>query len=89
MNSTIAGGVTTGQAASSPDVTNKSTCIGESEVQHCISLVGLCYLAEEINLSAFQEPPGLPTARCAIFPTDVQVVEVPQQYESLQSQCLL
>ena len=83
MNSTIAGGVTTGQAASSPDVTNKSTCIGESEVQHCISLVGLCYLAEEINLSAFQEPPGLPTAHHATFPADVRVVEITQQDKSL------
>lgn len=83
MNSTIAGGVTTGQAASSPDVTNKSTCTGESEVQHCISLVGLCYLAEEINLSAFQEPPGLPTARHATIPADVRVVEITQQDKSL------
>jgi len=47
------------------------------------------YLAQEVILDTFQEPPELPTAHHASFPADVRVVEFPQQDKSLQSQYLL
>jgi len=47
------------------------------------------YFAQEVILDAFQDPPALPAAHCATFPGDIRVVEVPQQEDSLQLQCLL
>lgn len=54
--------IATAQAASSPDITNQFTLIGEQEVQHCIHHGGTIYhLSQEVIFSTFQEPPGLPT----------------------------
>ena len=76
--------VTTAQTASNPDVTNQLICIGEQQVQYCISPGrAIYYLTQEFVLSAFQDPPGLSTAHHATFPADVRVVEVPQQDEIL------
>lgn len=50
-------------------------------VQYCISPSG--------TITWLKKSPGSPTARCATFSADVKVVEVPQQDNSLQSQCLL
>jgi len=42
------------QAASSLDITDELTCIGEYQVQYCIpSSRGVNYLAEEVILNAF------------------------------------
>ena len=72
------------QADSNPDVTNQFPLIGVQQVQHCIPPGGaVYYLAQEVILNTFQEPPGLPTACCATFPADVGVVEVLQQDKSL------
>jgi len=48
--------------------------IGEQKDQHCICLGGAVYcLAQEIILNTFQEPPPLPAAPHATFPTDVRL----------------
>lgn len=68
--------VTTAQAASNADVISQFTGIGQQQILHCITLGGAIYcLAQEVVLSAFQEPPGSLTAQHDIFPAFVRVVE--------------
>ena len=63
--------VTTALAVSNSDVTNQFSCVGEQKVQYCILPGGaVYYLAQEVILNTFQEPPGLPIAHCATFPSD-------------------
>ena len=50
---------------------------------------GVYYLAQDITINEFQEPPGLSTAHSATFPADVRVVEVPRQDKSLLSKLIL
>ncbi|KAK4826361.1 LOW QUALITY PROTEIN: hypothetical protein QYF61_007955, partial [Mycteria americana] len=82
--------ITAAQAASSIDLTDKLTCVGDQQIQYRIpSARAVYYLAYAVILNALQESPGLPTARRAAFTADVSVVEVPQQDGSLRAQCLL
>lgn len=60
--------VTTAQAVTDPDITIKFICIGEQRVQYCIPSGGAAsYLTQEVTLSAFQEPLGLPAASHVIL----------------------
>jgi len=60
------------------------TCAVEQQVQHCIYPGrAVYYFTQEVILDTFQEPPGLPTAYHDNFLTEVGVVEVPPQDESL------
>ena len=77
--------VTTFKAAFISDVTNHFTSTGEQQIQYCIPHWWGSLLAQEVILSAFQEPPELTEALHATFPTVVRVVKVPQQDEVLQS----
>ena len=61
--------VTTGQAASNPDVTNQFTSL---VINHHPSDRAVYYLTQEVILNTFQEPPGLPSAHCSTFPVDVR-----------------
>ena len=66
------------QAASNTNITNQFTHVGEQQVHHCILPVkAVYYLAQELILSLFQEPPGLPPLHRATSPADVKGVEGP------------
>ncbi|PKU40619.1 obscurihypothetical protein [Limosa lapponica baueri] len=57
--------------------------VGENEVQHGTSPHWLlCHLEKEV-IDAFQEPPGLLMDCCAVHSTDVRVVEVHHEDQSL------
>ena len=63
---------------------NNLLCIGQHQVQQQFtSSQPVQYLNQKVIINGFQEPPGPLGTRCVVSPSDIWMVEVPHQDESL------
>ncbi|KAM9634999.1 uncharacterized protein ACIBXB_015978 [Morphnus guianensis] len=76
--------VTEAKAALELHIPHQPLLVGENKVQHSPSPRWLLHhLEKEFPISAFQEPPGLLMPCRVVPPTDIRVVEVPREDQSM------